>query len=123
MERYPAIYVPATDLFASLPRSSYDRFVVGRDASANLCVADDAWAPEQFSIRVEYRGTVLEPLSEATPTLINGSPIEKSRVLQHGDTISAGSSSVVYLEKADPRLRKPPVAAPPPAPAAELPPL
>ena len=36
MERYPAIYVPATDLFASLPRSSYDRFVAGRDASANF---------------------------------------------------------------------------------------
>ena len=117
MERYPAIYVPATDLFASLPRSSYDRFVAGRDFSANLCVADDAWASEQFSIRVEYRGTVLEPLSETTPTLVNGSPVDKSRVLQHGDTISAGSSSVVYLEKADPRLRKSPTPAPPSEPA------
>src|SRR5580658_10408023 len=108
MERYPAIYVPATDLFASLPRSSYDRFVAGRDVSANLCVADEAWAPEQFAIRVEYRGTVLEPLSETSPTLVNGVAVEKSLVLQHGDKISVGSSSVVYLEKADPRLRNSP---------------
>ncbi len=124
MERYPAIYVPSTDQFASLPRSSYDRFVAGRDPSANLCLTDDAWAPEQFAIRVEHRGTVLEPLSEASPTLVNGSPVDKSRVLQHGDTISVGSSSVVYLEKADPRLRKSPAAAPPPpTPAPEPPPV
>ena len=113
MERYPAIYVPATDLFASLPRSSYDRFVAGRDASANLSLPDPAWAPEQFSIRVDQRGTILEAISETTPTLVNDAPVAVSRTLQHGDKISAGSSAIVYLERADARYRKPLVTAPP----------
>jgi ABC-type multidrug transport system ATPase subunit len=121
MERYPAIYVPATDLFASLPRSSYDRFVAGRDGGANLSLPDPAWAPEQFSIRVDQRGTILEALSETTPTLVNDAPVAVSRLLQHGDKISAGSSAVVYLERADARYRKPAVSAPapPPTPAPE----
>ena len=116
MERYPAVYVPATDLFASLPRSSYDRFVAGRDAGASLNLPDPAWAPEQFSIRVDQRGTILEAISETTPTLVNEAPVTVSRVLQHGDKISAGSSAIIYLERADARYRKAAITAPPPIP-------
>jgi ABC-type multidrug transport system ATPase subunit len=108
MERYPAIYVPATDLFASLPRSSYDRFVAGSDPSANLCLPDPAWAQEQFSIRVDQRGTILEAISEVTPTQVNDVPVAGSRILQHGDKISAGSIAIIYLERADTRYRRPP---------------
>jgi hypothetical protein len=71
MERYPAIYVPATDVFIGLPRSSYDRFVAGRDAGANLSLQDPAWWQEQFSIKMDSRGTVLEPISKTSPTLVN----------------------------------------------------
>ncbi len=108
MERYPAIYVPASDSLTPLPRSSYDRFVAGRASEASLPLTDPVCADEQFSIRVEFRGTILEVLSESAPTLVNNSPVTGSRTLQHGDRISAGSSSMIYLEKADPRLRQPP---------------
>jgi ABC-type multidrug transport system ATPase subunit len=111
MERYPAIYIPATDLFASLPRSSYDRFVAGSDPSANLCLPDPAWAREQFSIRVDQRGTILEAISEVTPTQVNDAPVAGSRILQHGDKISAGSIAIIYLDRADSRYRKPPATA------------
>ena len=122
MERYPAIYLPASDSLLPLPRSSYDRFVAGRAAGAALALAEPA-AEEQFSIRVEYRGTILEVLSEAAPTLINDGPVTGTRTLQHGDRIAAGSTAMIYLEKADPKLRKPPVPSKPaPVPAPPDPP-
>jgi ABC-type multidrug transport system ATPase subunit len=115
MERYPAIYVPASDSLTPLPRSSYDRFVAGRGSEATLSLQEPTCAEEQFSIRVEFRGTILEVLSEAVPTLINDSSVTGSRTLQHGDRIAVGLSSMIYMEKADAKLRKPPappVAAP-----------
>src|SRR5260370_17353851 len=114
MERYPAIYVPATDVLIGLPRSSYDRFVAGRDAGANLSLQDPAWGQEQFSIKVDSRGTVLEPISETTPTLVNEGPVAGPRILQHGDKISAGATSFVFLGRAPPPFPKPPAPTPPP---------
>src|SRR5260370_8818950 len=99
MERSPAIYVPATDVLIGLPRSSYDRFVAGRDAGANLSLQDSAWWQEQFSIKVDSRGTVLEPISETTPTLVNEGPLAGRRILQHGDKIPPGSPAAVHLDQ------------------------
>ena len=46
MESYPALYIPASDLLASLPRETPNRFVVGGSTHANFCVSDLAWSGE-----------------------------------------------------------------------------
>ena len=76
MESYPALYIPASDLLASLPRETPTRFVVGRSTRANLCVPDVAWSREQFAVHVEPGACILEQLSQKAPTLLNGTRMD-----------------------------------------------
>src|SRR5712691_5509852 len=98
MESYPALYIPASDLLASLPRDTASRFVVGRSTRANLCVPDVAWSREQFAIHVEPGACYLEQLSQKAPTLVNGARLDGRRRLQHGDKITVTSTALVFLE-------------------------
>src|SRR2546423_15353495 len=104
MESYPALYSPAS----GLPRATSSRFVVGRSTRANLGVPDVAWSREQFAVHVEPGACYLEQLSQKAPTLVNGARLDGRRRLQHGDKITVTSTSLVYLDRADPQYHQGP---------------
>src|SRR6476661_4257387 len=106
MEGYPALYVPASDLLASLQPKTPNRFVAGRSTRANLCVQDVAWSREQFAVQVEQGVYYLEQMSQKVPTLVNGARLEARHRLKHGDRITVSSTELVFLDHADPKLRK-----------------
>src|SRR5437660_9978728 len=108
MEGYPALYNPASDTLTSLPRTTPSRFVVGRSTRANLGGPDVAWSREQFAIHVEPGACYLEQLSQKVPTLVNGTRLDGRRRLQHGDKITVTSTSLVYLDRADPQYHQGP---------------
>jgi pSer/pThr/pTyr-binding forkhead associated (FHA) protein len=113
MESYPALYIPSSDRLANLPPETPSRFVVGRSSRANLSLPDVAWSREQFAVQREQGVYYLEQISQKVPTLVNGSRLEARHRLQHGDRIIVSSTELVFLDYADPRLRKPPDAPPP----------
>jgi ABC-type multidrug transport system ATPase subunit/ABC-type multidrug transport system permease subunit len=133
---YPAIYDPANKKLHSLVGAA--SFVVGRSETADLTVLDVTCSRQHFRVvRAEGKHYV-EPLSQTSPTTLNGRPINHRTPLSHEDRLGAGNCQFIYLarppgrsqaarpapgdgmEAAPPPVRQstpPPPPPPPPAPA------
>ncbi|MGC1226350.1 MAG: FHA domain-containing protein, partial [Candidatus Sulfotelmatobacter sp.] len=73
---------------------------IGREASSGISVSDPSVSRKHFLIRLQDGRVLVRDLDSRNGTLVNGSPVEE-QWLQHGDTISAGDSSFLFLLKED----------------------
>ncbi|MGC1373791.1 MAG: sigma 54-interacting transcriptional regulator [Candidatus Sulfotelmatobacter sp.] len=73
---------------------------IGREASSGISVSDPSVSRKHFVIRVQDGRFLVRDLDSRNGTLVNGSLVEE-QWLQHGDTISAGDSSFLFLLKED----------------------
>ena len=69
---------------------------IGRATSNDLCVADAVLSRKHCEIRQEIEGFVIRDLSSRHGTLVNGIPIQ-TYLLRHGDEITLGNSSALFL--------------------------
>jgi transcriptional regulator with GAF, ATPase, and Fis domain/pSer/pThr/pTyr-binding forkhead associated (FHA) protein len=70
---------------------------IGRESSNAVCLPDAAISPRHCRITSDSERYILEELDGAASTIVNGIPV-KRRVLSHGDIISVGDSSFLFLE-------------------------
>jgi transcriptional regulator with GAF, ATPase, and Fis domain len=69
---------------------------VGRDTSNGLAVADPSVSRRHFLLRQNQGGFELSDLGSRNSTLVNGETV-RDHLLHHGDVISAGDSSFLFL--------------------------
>jgi Nif-specific regulatory protein len=70
--------------------------VMGRETSANLCIAESAISRRHSKLERLNDNYVITDLDSLNGTFVNDVPI-KSRVLQHGDRIRVGESQFLFL--------------------------
>jgi pSer/pThr/pTyr-binding forkhead associated (FHA) protein len=78
--------------------------LVGRDASAGLCLEDDLVSRRHVMVRAEAEGLEVEDLS-TNGTLVNGSPLRRARLLVGQEcTLMLGASKLILrrIERTDP---------------------
>lgn len=77
-------------------------FLIGRDRTAGLVIADPSCSREQASIRRDGEAVWLEPRSLRQPTLVDGTPHDRPVQLANGAMLRFGSVSVrVVIAAAD----------------------
>ncbi|HND56606.1 MAG TPA: FHA domain-containing protein, partial [Pirellulaceae bacterium] len=76
-------------------------FLVGRSQNAGLPLFDPACARQQFQLVERDEQVWLEPLSDRSPTLVNGRRAVEPVSLTHGAVIQAGATQLIYLERDD----------------------
>ncbi len=69
---------------------------VGREASNGIAVSDPSVSRKHCHIAAQDGRFLVRDLESRNGTLINGTPVEQ-HWLEHGDTISAGDSSFLFL--------------------------
>ncbi|HND51578.1 MAG TPA: FHA domain-containing protein, partial [Pirellulaceae bacterium] len=87
-------------------------FLVGRSQTAALPLFDPACARQQFQLVERAEQIWLEPLSDRSPTLVNGRRASEPTRLTHGAVIQAGATQLVFLERDDPALMRAPQVSP-----------
>lgn len=70
--------------------------VIGRETSANLCIAESAVSRRHSKLQKTGDDYVINDLDSLNGTFVNDVPV-KSRVLQHGDRIRIGESQFLFL--------------------------
>jgi len=70
--------------------------VIGRETSANLCIAESAVSRRHSKLEKTGDDYVINDLDSLNGTFVNDVPV-KSRVLQHGDRIRIGESQFLFL--------------------------
>lgn len=83
-------------------------FLVGRSQTAALPLFDPACARQHFQLVERAEQIWLEPLSDRSPTLVNGRRASEPTRLVHGAVIQAGSTELIFLERDDPTLIRSP---------------
>jgi adenylate cyclase len=74
-----------------------DETKIGRTALRNdLVLEDPAVSREHASIRAQPIGHMLVDLGSVNGTLVNGEPLAAPRILQRGDVVSIGNSTLTY---------------------------
>jgi Nif-specific regulatory protein len=71
---------------------------IGREPSNLVCLPDATVSLRHCRITSDSQRHILEELDAAASTIVNGIPV-KRRVLSHGDVISIGDSSFLFLEE------------------------
>ena len=70
--------------------------VIGRETSANLCIAESAVSRRHSKLEKTGDDYVINDLDSLNGTFVNDVPV-RSRVLQHGDRIRIGESQFLFL--------------------------
>jgi len=70
--------------------------VIGRETSANLCIAESAVSRRHSLVEKRDDDYVITDLDSLNGTFVNDVPI-KMRVLQHGDRVRIGESQFLFL--------------------------
>lgn len=87
--------------------------IIGRSASATVCIDDKTLSREHTQIYLERGGLSVRDLESKNGTFLNGALLRQPEALRHGDRIRVGPATLtVMLEAGD---------AAPPAPAAPAP--
>jgi transcriptional regulator with GAF, ATPase, and Fis domain len=73
-----------------------EAMIIGRETSANLCIADASVSRRHSKIEKREDGFVLTDLESLNGTFVNDVPV-KSRVLDHGDRVRIGDSEFLFL--------------------------
>jgi Nif-specific regulatory protein len=73
-----------------------DTLFIGRETSANLCIADASVSRRHCKIEKATDGFVITDLDSLNGTFINDLPIRK-RLLDHGDRVRIGTSQFLFL--------------------------
>ena len=97
MSSFPLLFLPALGTQVSLGPAVRTGFRIGRSPENQLVLKDpevSRWQMEIMEDHGEYR---LKPVSNSVPTLLNGTAIERTARLEHGDTIEAGLSQLCFL--------------------------
>jgi transcriptional regulator with GAF, ATPase, and Fis domain len=84
---------PLKDSSIPLPETEV---TVGREASNEIAVSDPSVSRKHCHIGAHDGRFLVRDLESRNGTLVNGTPVEE-HWLQHGDTISAGDSSFLFL--------------------------
>jgi ABC-type multidrug transport system ATPase subunit/pSer/pThr/pTyr-binding forkhead associated (FHA) protein len=90
MMQYPALLDQATQ--ALHPLGSSESFLVGRNETADVFVADRSCSRHHFRIVRRDGRYYVEPLSARNPTLCNGQVVTGALPLEHGAIIQAGTT-------------------------------
>ena len=75
---------------------SDDGTVIGRETSANLCIAESAVSRRHSKLEKSGDDYVINDLDSLNGTFVNDVPV-KTRVLQHGDRVRIGESQFLFL--------------------------
>ena len=70
--------------------------VIGRETSANLCIAESAVSRRHSKLEKSGDDYVINDLDSLNGTFVNDVPV-KTRVLQHGDRVRIGESQFLFL--------------------------
>ena len=73
-----------------------ESLVIGRETTANLCIADASVSRRHSKIEKKATGFIITDLESLNGTFINDVPV-KSRLLEHGDRVRIGDSQFVFL--------------------------
>ena len=73
-----------------------DTLVIGRETTANLCLADASVSRRHSKVEKSERGFVITDLESLNGTFVNDVPV-KSRLLEHGDRVRIGDSQFLFL--------------------------
>lgn len=73
-----------------------ETLLIGRDTSANLCMADASVSRRHCKIEKKETGFVLTDLDSLNGTFVNDLPI-RTRLLDHGDRVRIGDSQFLFL--------------------------
>src|SRR5256885_10091755 len=73
-----------------------DTMLIGRETTANLCIADASVSRRHSKIEKQDEGFVITDLESLNGTFINDVPV-KSRLLEHGDRVRIGDSQFLFL--------------------------
>lgn len=73
-----------------------EEIVLGREASATVCIADGSVSRRHCRIQKQGDEFVLTDLESLNGSFINGVPV-KARALQHGDRVRLGDSQFLFL--------------------------
>jgi len=73
-----------------------ESLIIGRETTANLCIADASVSRRHSKIEKKENGFVLTDLESLNGTFVNDLPI-KSRLLEHGDRVRIGDSQFLFL--------------------------
>jgi pSer/pThr/pTyr-binding forkhead associated (FHA) protein len=73
-----------------------ETLLIGRDTSANLCMADASVSRRHCKIEKKDKGFVLTDLDSLNGTFVNDLPI-RTRFLDHGDRVRIGDSQFLFL--------------------------
>jgi len=71
-------------------------FVIGRDTTANLCIADASVSRRHSRIEKKDTGFLITDLESLNGTFVNDVPV-KSRLIEHGDRVRIGNVHFVFL--------------------------
>lgn len=99
MDQYPALYFSELKRLAPLGIFGTEPCVVGRDSDSTVPIPDLTCSRRQFLVVAKNGGYEIEPLSQSVPTLRNGAVVAAPARLNHGDRITCGSTTIVYLER------------------------
>lgn len=72
-------------------------FTVGRGGLCDIVIREPAVSRVHAEITRSGDGIIIKPFG-ATPTIVNGAPIETDTVLHHGDQIDIGSAKLTFSE-------------------------
>jgi len=92
----PRLLVLSGPLKDSTIPLSEDELTIGRDASNGIAVTDPSVSRKHCLISRQDGGFRVRDLDSRNGTLVNGTGVEE-QWLQHGDQISAGDSSFLFL--------------------------
>jgi Nif-specific regulatory protein len=73
-----------------------ETLVIGRETSANLCIAEASVSRRHSKLEKKEAGFVLTDLESLNGTFVNDVPI-KTRLLEHGDRVRIGDSQFLFL--------------------------
>src|SRR5215213_3079845 len=73
-----------------------DALVIGRETTANLCIADASVSRRHSKIEKKEEGFVITDLESLNGTFINDVPV-KTRLLEHGDRVRIGDSQFLFF--------------------------
>ena len=82
-----------------------EALVIGRETTANLCIADASVSRRHSKIEKKDDDFVITDLESLNGTFVNDVPV-RSRVLEHGDRVRIGDSQFLFLTHDDDAMSK-----------------
>lgn len=93
---YPRVIAIAGPLKNFEVELAKEEFTIGRDSANDLAISDLLLSRKHCVIRKQGDGFMLGDLGSLNGSLLNGVPI-RERLLQHGDRIQIGDTTLVFL--------------------------